>query len=567
MIGSFLRLFTKGVRGYFAKRTVPKLITVFLFLLVVIGVATAVFFGVREGFTLIQNQTYGRQTLSLYIYEAFFLILGYLMFASAIVSGLFTLFRGDANNWIVASPRYKSAILRAGFGILDSATGTLLVIGIPAILALAGVYGGGAISIPSALIALLLLTLITSGLAMVIILLFATALYYLRGPTWRALHVKWLAVLSGILMAALTYGLVRTIVGMNIFSLFISGPITATTANIDGVVAAFHWFPTTILALMMLALQNHAWALAWEYIGGIAAAAIFVMLIIYLFSFKFLKLWQGVQEGSFEARTSITAIHKPPRAFPRFLKSDLGALFEKEVIVNFRSARDSLWVVFILGLWVLQTGLNIFLRKNSANYGTSEVNIIALIQALQAATTVFFTSTFALRFVLPSFSSDRRMAWIMGTSPVAPRRIFFSKLSFYAITFLLLGIVVGIVNAAILGISLVAEGMFILLIAVMIVGITAFALSLGALFPNTESDDPETVSTSLPGLGFTFISLAYGGAGAWLYYIFLKTFQGAAVYSFIVGSVVLVVLMIVVASTRLKTFNPFSDEVGVEGGD
>jgi hypothetical protein len=563
MIGSFLRLTIKGVRGYFAKRTIPKLITVFLFLLVVIGVAPAVFFGVRAGFTLIQNQTYGRQTLSLYIYEAFFLVLGYLMFTSAIVSGLFTLFRGGANNWIIASPHYRSVIVRAAFGVLDSATGTLLVIGIPAVLALAQVYGGGAISIPSALIALLLLTLITSGLAMAVILLFAAVLYRFHGPTWRALQMKWLALLSGILMAALTYGLVRTIVGMNIFSLFISGPITATTASIDGVVAAFHWFPTTVLALMMLALQNHSWAAAWGYIGWLALAVIFTALIIYLFSFIFLKLWQGMQEGSFEARTSTNAVNQPPRAFPRFFKTDLGALFEKEVIVNFRSTRDSLWVVFILGLWVLQAALNVFLRKNSADYGTSETNIIALIQALQAATTVFFTSTFALRFVLPSFSSDRRMAWIMGTSPIAPRRIFFSKLSFYTITFLILGIVVGIANATLLGISLVAEGTFMLLIAVMIVGITAFALSLGALFPNTESDDPEVVSMSFSGLGFTFISLAYGGVGAWLYYIFLKTSQSAGVYSFIIGSVAFVILIVLTVSTRLKTFNPFSDEVGV----
>jgi hypothetical protein len=562
MIGSFLQLSIKGVRRFFSTRTVPKIITVSLFILVVIGVATVVFLGVRSGFTLIKNQTYGRQTLSLYIYEEFFLVLGYLMFASAIVSGLFTLFRGGANNWIVTSPRYKSVILRAGFGVLDSATGTLLIIGIPAVIALAEVYGGGVISIPSALVALLLLTLITSGLAVIVILLFSTVLYCFRGSTWRALQMKWLAVLSGLFMAALTYGLVRTIVLMNIFSLFVSGPITAAEANINGVVAAFHWFPTTLLALMMLALQNHAWGLAWSYIGGIALTAIFVMLIIYLFSFIFLKLWQGIQEGNFEARTSIGVKHQPPRAFPRFLKSDLGALFEKEIIVNFRSTRDSLWVVFILGLWAIQVGLNLFLQKNSAAYGTSEANIIAYLQALQAATTVFFTSTFALRFALPSFSSDHRMAWIMGTSPVAPRRIFFSKLGFYIITFLILGIGVGIANASLLGISLVAEGTFLLLLAVMIVVITAFALGVGALFPDTESDDPEVVSTSLPGLGFTFISLAYGGVGTWLYYVFLKTFQGEGVYSFIVGSIILVILMIMVVSTRLKTFNPFSDEVG-----
>ena len=561
MIGSFVQLSIKGVRHYFSTRTIPKLITVFLFILIVVGIAAAVFWGVRSEFTLIKNEPYGSQTLSLYTYESFFLILGYLMFASSIATGLFTLFRGDANNWIVASPRYRSVILRAGFSILDSATGTLLIIGIPAVIALADVYGGGALSIPSALIALILLTLITSGSAMAVILFFATVLYCIRSATWHALKVKWLAVLSGLFMAALMYGLVRAIVGMDIISLFVSGPVTATEANIDGIVAAFHWFPTSIVALMMLALQDHFWGLAWSYIGWLVLAVVVVGFILYLLSFAFLKLWQRVQEGNFEARTVSGAAHAPPRAFPRFFKTDLGTLFEKEMVVNFRSTRDSLWVVFILGPWVLQTALNLFLRKNSAEYGTSATNIIALIQALQAATTIFFTSTFALRFAFPSFSSDRRMAWIMGTAPIAPRRIFFSKLVFYTVAFLIVGIGVGIANAYLLGISLIAVGTFLLLLATMIAAIAAFALCLGALFPNAESDDPDIVSMTFPGLCFTFISLAYGGAGTWLYYVFLKTSHGVGFYTFIVTSATLVALMIIATSNRLKTFNPFSDEM------
>jgi hypothetical protein len=350
--------------------------------------------------------------------------------------------------------------------------------------------------------------------------------------------------------------------GVDIFSLYVTRAASAIDVGSQNIVEAFHWTPTTIVALMMLALQDHDWGAAWILVAWLVLVVGFVALIVYLLSFMFLPLWQGIQEGSFEARTSIAvAHHAPARAFPRLLKSDLGALFEKEIIVNFRSVRDSLWVVFILGLWVLQSALNLYLKKNSAYYGDSEMNIIGLVETLQVATAVFFTSTFALRFALPSFSSDRRMAWIIGTAPIAPRRIYFSKLWFYAVTFLLLGISLGIVNASLLGISLTAEGSFLALIAVMIVAITTFALSVGALFPDTESDDPEIISTSLAGLGFTFSSLAYGAVGSWLYYHFLITSSAAGIYCFIAGSIALILLMIIGTSIRLKTFNPFSDEV------
>jgi hypothetical protein len=562
MIASFIQIGIRGWKHYFSTRTVPKAITVFLFALIVFGISAAVFWGVRFGFSAIQAQAYGHETLPLFTYEVFFLILSYLIFASAIVSGLFILFRGGTNDWIVASPKYTSIIVQAGFGILASAAWTLLVIGIPAVIALAQVYGGGTLFIPSALIALLLLTATASGLAMIVILSFAAVLYYFRGPTWRALRMKWLASISVLFLATLMYGLWRMIVNLNIISLFVSGPANASEASVNGIVAAFHWFPTNIIALMMLALQNQSWALAWMYIGYLALGVAAIIFVIYLFSFIFLRVWQCMQEGSFEARASVPTIHEPPRAFPRFIKTDLGALFEKEMIVNFRSIRDLLWVLFILSLWIIQTALNVFLRKNSAEYGTSGTSIIVSIQALQAATTMFFTSTFALRFALPSFSSDRRMAWIMGTAPISPRRIFFSKLVFYSIAFLILGVGLGIVNASILGISLLQEGTFLLLLAVMIMSVTTFGLSIGALFPDTESDDPERVSTSLPGLGFTFISLVYGGLGTWFYYLFLNTSLAVGIYSFIAGSIFLTILMMVISSTRLRTFNPFSEEVG-----
>ena len=562
MTSFFFRFMGGAWKRYFSNRPGAKIVTILLFLAIVAAIAFGVFWGVKSGFTLMNQQSYGRETLPLYTYELFFLVLGYLMFTSAIISGLFLIFRGNQNNWIAASPNFKSLLTQSGLRIFSSAIWTLLVIGIPAVVALAQVYGAGSVLIPAGLVGLVLLTIITSMLAMILILLLATAFYPIRGATWRMLRTQWLVLTSGIFVVGLAAVLWQTIVHMDVLSLFVSGPTNAAQANINGIVSAFRFLPTNPMALLMLALQEHSWNAALGYLGWLALVAVLSVVVIYLFSFNFLRLWQRMQESSFEARTTSSSGNTKPRAFPRFIRSDIGAIFEKEFVVNFRNMRDSLWVIFILGLWILQTALNLFLRHNASEYGTSEIAILASIQALQVATAVFFISTFTLRFALPSFSSDRRMSWILGTAPIAPRRIFLSKLAFYGTVFLLLGLGIGIGNAAALGVPLATAGAFLALLITMILAITVFGLSVGAIFPNTESDDPESISTSLQGLGFTFASLFYGGMGAWIYYIFAKTGEAAPLWAFVLYSLAFSIALAALSAEKLRTFNPFSEELG-----
>jgi hypothetical protein len=123
MTGFFFSFMGHSWKRYFSTRTAAKIITVIIFLLIIFGIAAGVFFGVRAGFTLMKAQAYGSQTLPLYTYEVFFLVLGYLMFASAIISGLFIIFRADRNEWIAASPRFKTMLVQAGSSIFESAFG------------------------------------------------------------------------------------------------------------------------------------------------------------------------------------------------------------------------------------------------------------------------------------------------------------------------------------------------------------------------------------------------------------------------------------------------------------
>jgi hypothetical protein len=52
-----------------------------------------------------------------------------------------------------------------------------------------------------------------------------------------------------------------------------------------------------------------------------------------------------------------------------------------------------------------------------------------------------------------------------------------------------------------------------------VIFIVTLGLSLGALFPSLESDDPEVISTSMSGLFCTALSLIYGALSALVLYV------------------------------------------------
>lgn len=555
-------------KRYFSHNLAAKIITACLFIGLLFAIGTGVYLGVHAGFVAMNQQTYGQQTLPFYTYEIFFLVMSYLMLLSAIASSFFAIARQD-DEWIAATPKYKMLLGRAVRSVFFASLWPLLVLGLPAILALRSVYASGAGAayganfIIAGVIGLILIAAIACGLAIALVLALAEVLH-----AARKLRMKWLVITAIAVIALATWTILREILAMNIISLFVSGPLSATTANITGIVSAFRLFPTQLMAFLMLNLQNGAVAAAWTDIGWLALIAAAISLVIYLLSFGYLHVWQKLEEGSFEARTEISSqkVSSPGISFLKSANTGTAALFYKEAVTNLRNLKNATWLFFMLALWVTQTALNIFLRWNIAQYSVHAQTASAVIQSLQLVTATFFVSAFVLRFVLPSFSSERRMAWILGAAPVSLRRIFFSKLSFYGTLFLALGLILGIANAAILGLSLLHALGFLLLLAIMILCITTFGFSLGAIFPDTESDDPEAVSTSLPGLAFTFISLLYGACGAWLYYIGLNatasvgTVGSTDAVAFAIVSAALVLAMIAATIYKLKTFNPFASQ-------
>lgn len=151
-------------------------------------------------------------------------------------------------------------------------------------------------------------------------------------------------------------------------------------------------------------------------------------------------------------------------------------------------------------------------------YGEGAEFGLKFIQAMQFVMLVFFVSAFALRFAFPSFSTELKTAWILATAPIRMYEVLKAKMVFFALLFLAMACAVAPIHLMLIGLPGLSLGVFLLFTVVSVITITAFGTGLGAAFPNFETSDPQVLSTTIPGLFFIAVALAYGILGAFTMY-------------------------------------------------
>jgi hypothetical protein len=149
----------------------------------------------------------------------------------------------------------------------------------------------------------------------------------------------------------------------------------------------------------------------------------------------------------------------------------------------------------------------------------------------------------------------------LASSPVHFRRIFFIKLIFFSFIFIAISFFIGIINTSILHDQLSISLVFLLLLATAVFFVTTFGLSLAALFPSFETDDPELISTSLPGLIFMVSSLGYGGICAWVFHDYLLNSFPSFIVIFISSSLICIYLLSYYASRSLEKIEFASKQI------
>ncbi len=546
MIRLFLRFELQKIISYFKTGKLAKLITAGLFFAVFAFVGVGLYFFFLSGFRYVNFSVESeiQLPLTLFIYEIFLLVMAGVIVFGAVVSGMFSLFRGQYDNWILSSPAYKLLPRIVLVRSLLTSSWPLFVMFLPAVLAFNKIYHLGAVTLFFVLISVVMLLVLLNALSLLAVLLIST-LYYKVTQKIKAVRFTFggFVTLLFLIIVALIAKTWNAVSGIDLVTLFKADNIDVNV-NIQNISSHFYLSPTHPLALEIINWQEKLPQAALSNFLLLSILALLAVSLWWKVSVKFYPLWQKFQEGS-SRLVDKEAITRNTSSTYYFTGGPVFALFKKEALVSSRNLRGVMWFLFLFGLWLAQVGTNIILRHNIVRHQADVSERLAVFQALQFIIATYFICSFALRFVFPAFSVEKKTAWILGSAPLSFRKLFFSKYLFYTSFFVLLGTLMSYVNVRILHLDFTHSLYSMSLFVTTVIFIVTLALSLGAVFPSKETDDPEAISTSLSGLFFTALALIYGGLSAGVLYLTLIKNHTSYIGLFIPVTIAITVIMLI----------------------
>ncbi len=232
-------------------------------------------------------------------------------------------------------------------------------------------------------------------------------------------------------------------------------------------------------------------------------------------------------------------------------------LVAKEIRVFFRDSTQ--WSqLILLGVLVVVYVYNI---KVLPLYTGERISffLVNVISFLNLGLAGFVVAAVAARFVYPAMSLEGRMMWLLRSSPLDVRSLFWSKYWVGTLPLLFVAVPLIIITNLILEVS---PFIFALSTGTMVMAtfaLSSLALGFGALFPNYESDNVAEIPTSFGGLLFMMTAVSYLAGviilEAWPVYSFLsanlredpaRNFVALPLVLGIAGAVTLTVITVVV---------------------
>ncbi len=499
MLQFLLHLQFQFICRFFLENRLAKILTV-LGLVSALGVLVGlVYESFYYGFIYIARDEYFKEALTIYIVELFFLVSFILIYASALMSGLFSMFRSEKDSVILASPRYDLKITFVFVRMFFSSFWPLFVIILPALLAFHNVSVLSIVGLLLALLSSVLLIGVASMFAIVTLLLVGEILDTITTFSFRKLLSAIVALFVAMLFVV--WGRFHS---LDLVSFFQARILNQDLPDLTPILVQFKVFPSHHAALTVFYsyLGEYTHALFSVLYTGLAFT---LFLLCYLFLKKeYLGLWQRGQEGVRENSIPYMAMSLLKATTP------VTAMLAREVIVFVRNARGVMWVGFIMLIWLFQAASSRILSHGLSGERVANTDISSIVSSLQVSVIMYFVAMFVLRFAFPSFSAEQKSVWIIHSSPVNMDQVYAVKLLFFTGLFTVIALCFTIGNALSLGLLLPLSAPLLLVVLLGTFSLTTFGLSLGVLFPNTETDDPERLSTTLPGIGFIFGSLCYG---------------------------------------------------------
>lgn len=522
------RHFARRIIRYFSQNRAAKITTASLFLLLLLALSAGIFSFFLHGFRFLSLSGYFKETILLYLSELFMLTVLILTFMSALITGLFSLFSGK-DKLLALSPKFlliPTLVLSRMF--LTSLWPILLLV-VPALLALSLSY---TVSFSGAFLTIFALTLFVAFAvvsALSCIFLAAKTLSFFQ----KVLLKKQTLILLVFLISAFLIGIAwQHARSVSLHTLFSVETVEKTVADTTLIRSHFAALPSHPAALAFFAASHDDTGLLFRSIAILAALLGIALIPFLLLRKDHLLFWQHLQETD---SAHITRIHSSIGALAH-ARGPLDALFRKEILAFFRNTRNMSWFGFFCLIWLLQSG-SLFILNHQLSERPTVIPYIVI--TFQVAAAIYFVNMFVLRFVFPSFSMEQKMYWVVESAPIDGSKTFLARASFHVPFMTFLGLLFSLLNTITITLSFSEHVLVLGIIGIASATVTLYGLALGALFPNFETDDPEFLSTSLPGLTFIFTSVLYGGCAAVATRNFLVSGEPALLVLFLSSSILI----------------------------
>ncbi|MFP4514563.1 MAG: putative ABC transporter permease subunit [Parcubacteria group bacterium] len=515
MFKEFFKYQKRILLRYFQENKVARISVSILMLVLIAFIAWGVFYAAKLGleFTQTEKDIFMNQIGPLYIYEILLVITGFLIFVSSTVFGLVNFFKAYKDNWIMASPKYKKMLWVNSFKAINHSTWAIVIISIPLLIAAGQIFNFSFLAVFLSVLAVLFFAIICSLLAIMIIFIFSIIMNQFKIKSFKVLVLLVSAVV--VYMALFVW---QKIINMNLEKVFQVDNIV--NPNLSLFLEYFSVFPSHYPAMVIFNFQIANNMAAIKYVSILLLALFIIFLIFKVLESKFLNIWQGFQEGSFEAKREKkeTNRHVLEGSFP---KSAEAVIYKKELLTSLRSAKNFLWFSFLAILLFAQVGVITLLDKYSS-IGDGFVlgdNMIAV----QLVIVLFFITAFIIRFVFPSFSQESDTSWIMGSAPIKMSKVFLTKFKLFTLVLILLGVLSLLLYIIPLEINLYLSLLLNFIVIISVATLSMFGLALGAIYINFETNDPNDLSTSAPGIIFMISALIYIALATYIFYLSISS--------------------------------------------
>jgi hypothetical protein len=128
----------------------------------------------------------------------------------------------------------------------------------------------------------------------------------------------------------------------------------------------------------------------------------------------------------------------------------------------------------------------------------------------------------------------------MGSAPIKMSKVFYSKYKIFSLVLVLLGILSLLLYIIPLQINLFMSLVLSFVVLIAVLTLTMFGLALGAIYINFESNDPNELSTSAPGIIFMISALVYIALTTYLFYLCISSATYLPLILFIILSIVII---------------------------